>query len=77
MRLSAIPGRYEQRSTIGNVRPACSSDRSLAAVKADFYDPTGEKARAVKARYVGVCRGCGTYIQPRNGKGEAWRYCRA
>ena len=33
--------------------------RSPATVKAYFYDPTGEKARAVKARYVGVCRGCG------------------
>ena len=30
-------------------------------------DPTGDKARAVKARYVGVCRGCGAYTQPRNG----------
>ena len=27
--------------------------RSPATVKAYFYDPTGEKARAVKARYVG------------------------
>ena len=35
--------------------------RSPATVKAYFYDPTGEKARAVKARYVGVCRGCGAY----------------
>jgi AraC-like DNA-binding protein len=37
--------------------------RSPATVKAYFYDPTGEKARAVKARYVGVCRGCGAYTQ--------------
>ena len=37
----------------------------------DAWDPTGEKARAVKARYVGVCRGCGAYTQPRNGKGDA------
>jgi hypothetical protein len=28
----------------------------------------------VKARYVGVCRGCGAYTQPRNGKGDAYRY---
>jgi hypothetical protein len=41
--------------------------RSPATIKAYFYDPTGEKARAVKARYVGVCRGCGAYTQPRNG----------
>jgi hypothetical protein len=45
-------------------------------IKAYFYDPTGEKARAVKARYVGVCRGCGAYTQPRNGKGDAYAYCK-
>jgi hypothetical protein len=46
-------------------------------VKAYFYDPTGEKARAVKARYVGVCRGCGACTQPRSGKGDAYAYCEA
>jgi AraC-like DNA-binding protein len=51
--------------------------RSPATVKAYFYDPTGEKARAIKARYVGVCRGCGAYTQPRNGKGDAYAYCKA
>ncbi|MGZ6597164.1 MAG: sigma factor-like helix-turn-helix DNA-binding protein [Solirubrobacteraceae bacterium] len=51
--------------------------RSPATVKAYFYDPTGEKARAVKARYVGVCRGCGAYTQPRNGKDDAYAYCKA
>ncbi len=50
--------------------------RSPATVKAYFYDPTGENARAVKARYVGVCRGCGVYTQPRNGKGDAYAYCK-
>ena len=50
--------------------------RAPATVKAYFYDPTGEKARAVKARYVGVCRGCGAYTQPRNGKGDAYAYCK-
>ena len=40
--------------------------RSPATIKAYFYDPTGEKARATKARYVGVCRGCGAYTRPRN-----------
>jgi hypothetical protein len=29
----------------------------------------------VKARYQGVCRGCGAYTQPRNGKGDAYAYC--
>ncbi|MGZ4307635.1 MAG: helix-turn-helix domain-containing protein [Solirubrobacteraceae bacterium] len=51
--------------------------RSPATVKAYFYDPTGAKARAVKARYQGVCRGCGAYTQPRNGKGDAYAYCKA
>ena len=51
--------------------------RSPATVKAYFYDPTGEKARAVKARYLGVCRGCGAYTQPRNGKGDAFAHCKA
>ena len=53
-----------------------SLGRSPVTVKADFYEPTGEKARAVKARYVGVCRGCGAYTQPRNGKGDAYAYCK-
>jgi hypothetical protein len=52
-------------------------DRSPATVKAYLYDPTGEKARAVKARYQGVCRGCGAFTQPRNGKGDAYAYCKA
>src|SRR5690348_3884665 len=51
--------------------------RSPATVKAYFYDPTGEKARAVKTRYRGVCRACGAYTQPRNGKGDAYAYCKA
>jgi hypothetical protein len=50
--------------------------RSPATVKAYFYDPAGEKARAVKARYQGVCRGCGAPTQPRNGKGGAYAYCK-
>jgi hypothetical protein len=42
----------------------------------DAWVPTGEKARAVKARYAGVCRVCGEYTQPRNGKGDAYAYCK-
>jgi AraC-like DNA-binding protein len=56
---------------------AARLNRSPATVKAYFYDRTGEKARAVKARYVGVCRGCGSYTQPRNGKGDAYAYCKS
>src|SRR6201993_644380 len=42
----------------------------------DAWDPTGEKARAVKAHYQGLCRSCGAYTQPRNGKGDAYGYCK-
>ena len=51
--------------------------RSPATIKAYFYDPTGKKSQAVKARDQGVCRGCGAYTQPRNGKGDAYAYCKA
>ncbi len=51
--------------------------RAEATIKAYLYDPNGDKARAVKARYRGVCRGCGALTAPRNGKGDAYAYCNA
>jgi len=50
--------------------------RSPATVKAYLYDPSGAKAREVKARYQGICRGCGSPTQPRNGKGDAYEFCK-
>src|SRR3954465_12932930 len=50
--------------------------RAPATVKAYLYDPTGEKARAVKARYRGYCRTRGADTRPRHGKGDAHLYCR-
>ncbi|HET7047765.1 MAG TPA: sigma-70 region 4 domain-containing protein [Solirubrobacteraceae bacterium] len=50
--------------------------RSPATVKGVLLRPDRRKARGVKARYVGVCRGCGAYTQPRNGKGDAYAYCK-
>ena len=79
---SSVAGRSRWRGITGSSRDSRSAQiadrlgRSPATVKAYFYDPTGEKARAVKARYVGVCRGCGAYTQPRNGKGDAYPYCK-
>jgi len=49
--------------------------RAEATVKAYLYDPTGVKAREVKERYRGVCRGCGAPTSARNGKGDAYAYC--
>jgi hypothetical protein len=50
--------------------------RAESTVKAYLYDPSGDKAREVKARYRGVCRGCGAPTAPRNGKGDAYAYCK-
>ena len=80
---SSVAERWRQPATSAR-RKGCRTPRlrsglvgSPATIKAYFYDPTGEKARAVKARYVGVCRGCGAYTQARNGKGDAYAFCKA
>ena len=68
---------YREAEGLSIAQIAQRLGRSPATVKAYFYDPTGEKARAVKARYQGVCRGCGAPTQPRNGKGDAYAYCKS
>jgi hypothetical protein len=50
--------------------------RAKATVKAYLYDPNGDKAREVKERYRGVCRGCGAPTSARNRKGDACAYCK-
>jgi hypothetical protein len=75
-RAVALARHFRDAEGLSNAQIASRLGRSPATIKAYFYDPTGEKARAVKARYVGVCRGCGAYTQPRNGKGDAYRYCK-
>jgi AraC-like DNA-binding protein len=76
-RAVALARHYREAEGLSIAQIADRLGRSSATVKAYFYDPTGEKARAVKARYQGVCRGCGAYTQPRNGKGDAYAYCKA
>ena len=76
-RAVALAQHYRQSEGLSITQIAERLGRSPATIKAYFYDPTGEKARAVKARYQGVCRGCGAYTQPRNGKGDAYAYCKA
>jgi AraC-like DNA-binding protein len=68
---------YREAEGLSIAQIADRLGRSPATIKAYFYDPTGEKARAVKGRYPGVCRGCGADTQPRNGKGDAYAYCKA
>jgi AraC-like DNA-binding protein len=76
-RAVALARHYREAEGLSIRQIAERLGRSSATVRAYFYDPTGEKARAVKARYQGVCRGCGAYTQPRNGKGDAYAYCKA
>jgi hypothetical protein len=76
-RAVALARHYRESEGLSIAQIADRLGRSPATIKAYFYDPSGEKARAVKARYVGVCRGCGAYTQPRNGKGDAYAYCKA
>jgi hypothetical protein len=46
-----------------------------ATIKAYLYDPTGERARAIKARYRGTCESCGAVTSGADGKGRASRHC--
>ena len=76
-RAVAVARHFREAEGLSIAQIADRLGRSPATIKAYFYDPSGEKARAVKARYVGVCRGCGAYTEPRNGKGDAYAFCRA
>jgi Homeodomain-like domain len=76
-RAVALALHFRDAEGLSIVQIADRLGRSPATVKAYFYDPTGDKARAVKARYVGVCRGCGAHTQPRNGKRDAHAYCKS
>src|SRR5438067_12835373 len=75
-RAVALAQHYRYAEGLSILQIADRLGRSPATIKAYFYDPTGEKARAVKVRYLGVCRGCGAYTQARNGKGDAYAYCK-
>src|SRR4051812_4846656 len=74
-RAAALARHYRdsEELSIGDI--ARRLGRAPATVKAYLYDPTGDKARAVKARYRGTCRSCGAATSPRNGKGDAHAYC--
>jgi hypothetical protein len=73
---AALARHYRDAEQLPIVEIARRLGRAPATVKAYLYDPTGEKARAVKARYRGYCRSCGADASPRNGKGDAYRCCR-
>src|SRR3954468_15903747 len=75
-RAAALARHYRDAEHLSIAEIAHRLGRAPATVKAYLDDPTGEKARAVKARYRGYCRTCGADTSPRNGKGDAYLYCR-
>src|SRR3954452_415665 len=74
-RAAALARHYRDTEGLAIAEIARRLGRAPATVKAYLYDPTGAKARAVKARYRGTCRSCGAATSPRNGKGDAHAYC--
>ena len=75
-RAAQLARQYRDQEGLSIAEIARRLGRAEATIKAYLYDPTGDKARAVKARYRGVCRGCGAPTAPRNGKGDAYAYCK-
>src|SRR6516164_5978747 len=75
-RAAQLARHYRDQEGLSIAEIARRLGRAQATIKSYLYDPTGDKARAVKARYRGVCRGCGAYTAPRNGKGDAYAYCK-
>ena len=75
-RAAQLARHYRDREGLSIAEIARRLGRAQATIKSYLYDPTGDKARDVKARYRGVCRGCGAPTAPRNGKGDAYAYCK-
>ena len=74
-RAAQLARHYRDQEGLSIAEIARRLGRAQATIKSYLYDPTGDKAREVKARYRGVCRGCGAPTTPRNGKGDAYAYC--
>jgi hypothetical protein len=55
-RAVALARHFREAEGLSIVQIAARLGRSPATIQAYFYDPTGEKARAVKPRYQGVPR---------------------
>ncbi|HET7378869.1 MAG TPA: hypothetical protein VFJ24_02390, partial [Gaiellales bacterium] len=73
---AALARHYRDEESLSIAEIARRLGRAEATVKAYLYDPTGKKARDVKARYRGICRGCGAPTSARNGKDDAYEYCK-
>jgi hypothetical protein len=58
-RAAALARHYREVEHLKVAEIAERLDRRPATITAYLYDPDGSKARAVKARYRGVCTSCG------------------
>ena len=58
-RAAQLARHYRDQEGVAIAEIARRLGRAESTVKAYLYDPMGDKAREVKARYRGVCRGCG------------------
>jgi hypothetical protein len=75
-RAAQLARHYRDAEQLSIAEIARRLGRAEATIKAYLWDPTGEKTRAVKQRYQGLCRGCGVPTSARNGKGDAYAYCK-
>ena len=75
-RAAQLARHYRDQEGLSIAEIARRLGRAKGTVKAYLYDPIGDKAREVKARYRGVCRGCGAPTSARNGKGDAYADCK-
>jgi hypothetical protein len=75
-RAATLARHYRDVENLSIYENARRIGRAPATIKAYLYDLTGEKARAVKRRYQGTCRSCGAPTSARNGKGDAYSFCK-
>ena len=75
-RAVALSRHYRDQEGLTIAEIARRLGRAQATVKAYLYDPTGDKAREVKARYRGACRSCGAPTAARGGRSDPYEYCK-